>query len=231
MTKYITYFVAIMLIVGLSAGVAAKDNDKPIKFKQLKKMIEQGEATEVIVAEIEERGLDFEMDTKTKGKLSVAGADPDLMLYFNDPYKYKAKAEGANKPDTGNLTINIDGSWMYSDESEEPFEMAVFIDGEKIKSLHSWTRILQVGAMGGGSLYNADYVTKMTLEPGVFNIPQIETGTREIGIAMVIGDNNPSDSKLRGNIIYSRSVNIEASQNTMLDLEAYNDSKGGFKLR
>jgi len=85
--------------------------------------------------------------------------------------------------------------------------------------------------MGGGSLYGTDYVTKMTLEPGIFVIPKVGAGSKDVSIAMVIGENNPSDPRLRGSIIFSETVNIEVSQNTTIELEAYNDSKGGFKLR
>ncbi|MCP4231274.1 MAG: hypothetical protein GY771_14150 [bacterium] len=231
MEKKIVCLTVLFLLVGGLSSVSAGKYGDPIKFDELKDMVEDGQDTASIVEEIRNRGLSGDLDNKQKGELSRAGADSDLLLYLNDPYKYKVKIASENTAEYGRLTIDISGSWAHSDTEETPFELALFVDGDKVESQTEWTRLLQVGSMGGGSLYNADYVTKMTLEPDSFSLGQAETGQREIEIAFVLDDENPSNSRLRSNIIYSTTVTIESSKNSTIELEAYNDSKGGFKLR
>jgi hypothetical protein len=229
MDRKIVFFMVVFLLAGGVSSAANKYGD-PIKFDELKEMVENEMDTASIVEEIRNRGLSGELDNKQKGELSRAGADADLLLYLNDPYKYKIKVASENTEEHGRLTIDISGSWVYSDRNETPFELAIFVDGDKMKSLKEWTRLLQVGTMGGSS-YGADYVTKMTLEPGAFTLDKLTTGSHEIEIAFVLDDDNPSNSRLRGNVIYSGTVTVENAKSSLIELEAYNDSGGGFKLR
>lgn len=223
------FLVLLTLLISFVA-VSAKSDDDPLDVDDIKDMIKDGESDETIIGQIEARGLDFELDNQHLAKISMAGASADLMFYLNDPDKYWASHQPVDTKTYGAVVLDIEGSWVHTDNDEVPVSFIVLIDGEEKKTKTAWDKIIEVGS-GGGNLYGTEYVTKMVLEPGYIRLTQIETGTREIDIAVVINNSNPGKSTISKSTIFSRSITVDENRDTVLDLEAYNDSNDAFKLK
>lgn len=231
--------IGVVLALALVATAATAAKVEPLKVKDIKKLIETGVEEELIITQSVASGLAFPLDDKNVFELMKAGASEGLLIKLIKQHgsKFqttpdniiKLKEKGASTEfisflqnpagytiggteKTGDLQININGSWSAKSSSSLNVYFAVFVDGERRTKLSQWSEVAVISASGTETMTHK-------LEPGTISVANLAEGTHNVEIVMWSGTGGAGE-RYPTDVIWRGSVQIAEGQRAYLNLEA-----------